>query len=152
MSDWAGDRDLGFSFQNVKGGRAVFALSANNFTGFEMPTYDGVAVQAQKCSRDALEKRQLLQHFERNRLGIGRPCDARLRDELVCESARRTGHHTLTARNARRIAHRRVVIESNAGGDALAHASQNKIFTDVAATADTAIAQDAGVKVDGDAH
>src|SRR5580692_5235659 len=95
MSDWAGDRDLGFSFQDVKGGRAVFALSANNFTGFEMPAHDGVAVQAQKCSGNALEKRQLLQYLERDRLGIGRSCDVSLGDKLVCESAGRTGHHTL---------------------------------------------------------
>ena len=71
-------------------------------------------------------------------------------DRLVGECAGRARRHTLTAGDARRLAHRVVEVEGDAGRVALATAADDVVALDVVAGSDAAVAEDAGVMVDGD--
>ncbi len=86
--------------------------------------------------------------FEPLRTGAGG--DGGANDPFVGKRARWAGNHALTAGNARGIAHRRIEIESDAGGIAFAHAAEDEIIFDFVAAADAAIAEDASVMVDSD--
>src|SRR5271156_1753263 len=152
VRDGAGNRNLGLALQHVKRRGAVFAFPANHFAGFEMPAYDGVAVQAQKCSGNALEERQLLQLFERHQFGIRRPGNGGLGHNFVRQCARGAGNHALAAGNAGRFAHGLVVVERDARSGAFAHASQDEILANIAAAANAAVAQNACIEVHSDAH
>ena len=67
-------------------------------------------------------------------------------------SARRSGRSRMHSPQAtqRRAAHRRVEVEGDPRGVALAHPADDLILLDLVAAADAAVAEDAGVVVDGD--
>ena len=69
---------------------------------------------------------------------------------LVGERAGGARHHALAAGNARRLAHRQIVIEGDAGLISLAAAGQHPVVPDLVAAANAAVAQDAGLVVDRD--
>ena len=71
-------------------------------------------------------------------------------DALVGERAGRARDHALAAGNARRLAHRQVVIEGDAGLISLAAAGQHPVVPDIVAAANAAVAQDAGLVIHRD--
>ena len=71
-------------------------------------------------------------------------------DRLVRQRAGRARGDALAARDARRLAHRVVEVERDPRRVALARAADDVVALDVVARADAAVAQDAGVVVDGD--
>jgi hypothetical protein len=73
-----------------------------------------------------------------------------LHHEFVGERAGGAGDHALAAGDARRIAHGTIQIERDSGIETLAAAAQHEIVADLAAAANTAIAQDASLVIDGD--
>ncbi len=73
-------------------------------------------------------------------------------DALVRERAGGAGNHALAAGDAGGFAHGLVVVEGDSGLGAFAHAAEHEILANLAAAADAAVAQDAGVEIHGDAH
>ena len=84
-----------------------------------------------------------------SRLRIGPRRKRCARHALVRQRAGGARDHALPARNARGIAHRRVQIERDSRRIALAHAPKHKIVLDFVASANAAVAQNAGVVIDG---
>src|SRR4051794_29371323 len=81
---------------------------------------------------------------------LGPRPDRHVADRLVRQRARRARGDALAARHARRLAHRVVEVERDAGRVALARAADDVVALDVVARPDAPAAQDARVVVDGD--
>ena len=84
----------------------------------------------------------------RVKLGLGPDRD--VVDRLVGQRAGRAGGDALAAGDAGRGAHRVAEVERDVRGEPLAAAPDHVVALDVVAGADAAVAQDAGVVVDGD--
>src|SRR5262249_49078065 len=100
----------------------------------------------------ALEEGLFLEFVGRNRKGLGPDVLPRIGpDELaVGQRSGRARHHALAARDARRIAHRVAEVERNASGVALARAADDLVVANLVAGTHAAIAENAGVVIDGD--
>ncbi len=85
-----------------------------------------------------------------DRVELGAGPDGHIVDRLVGERAGGAGGDTLAAGHARRRAHRVVEVEGDARRVTLAAAADHVVALDVVAGADAAVAEDAGVVVDGD--
>src|SRR5262245_31242116 len=72
------------------------------------------------------------------------------RQDLVGKRPRRAGRDALAARHARALAHRVVEVKCDAGFVALARAADDFVALNLIARADTAVAEDAGLVIDGD--
>ena len=71
---------------------------------------------------------------------------------MACWSAPRSGRRRRTRRSETQVlcAHRLVEVEADARGVALAGAADDLVALDVVARADAAVAEDAGLVIDGD--
>ncbi len=143
-----GNGDFGLTFENIESGGTEFTFTADDLTLAVAAFHDGAAIELQKCSRDAFENGNLKKVLRLETLRSGTAGDGGANDPFVGQRARWAGDHALAAGNARGIAHRRIEIESDAGGIALAHAAEHEIIFDLVATADAAIAKNASVMVD----
>ena len=85
-----------------------------------------------------------------DRVELGPRPDRHVVDRLVGERTGRAGGHALAAGDAGRRAHRVVEVEGDAGRVALAAAADDVVALQVVAGAHAAVAEDAGVVVDGD--
>src|SRR5229473_423033 len=150
VRDGRGDGNFGLAFENVESRGAELAFAADDFAFAEAPFDDGAAVELQEGSGDTFKYRNLQQVFGFESLRV-QPCsNRRSHDTLVRERPGGAGDHALATGDARGIANGRIEIESDAGGIAFAHASENEIVLDFVATADAAVAENASVMVDGD--
>src|SRR6266478_4453599 len=143
-----GNGNFSLAFENIESGGTEFTFAADDLAFAVAALDDGAAIELQKCSRSALENRDLKKVFGFEPLRTGAGGDGGANDPFVGKRARWAGNHALTAGNARGIAHRRIEIESDAGGIAFAHAAEDEIIFDFVAAADAAIAEDASVMVD----
>ncbi len=147
VCDRAREVDLGFSFEDVEGGRSEIAFAADNLSGAVVAFDDGFLVQFEECARDVLKDREMqkfggIEDFSFAKFGAD--------DALVRQCASRTRDHALAAGDARRLAHGQVGIEGDAGLVSLTAAGEYPVVTNVVAAANAAVAQDARFVVDGD--
>ncbi len=83
-------------------------------------------------------------------MSTGSPGRTVLHHALVGQGAGGARDHAFAARDARRIAHRQVVVERDAGHEALASAPEHVVVPDLIAAANAAIAEDAGFVIHRD--
>ncbi len=150
MRDGSGNGDLGFSFENVESRGTEFAFAANDFVFAEAALDDGAAIELEECTGHAFENGDLQQIFGFESLRVWTDSDRGAHHALVGERTGGTGDHALATGDAGGIPHRRIEIERDAGGITLAHAAQDEIAFDFVAAANAAVAENAGVVVDGD--
>ena len=150
MGDGSGNRDFGFSFENVESSGTKFSFTADDVAFAEAALDDGAAIELEKRARDPFEDRNLQEilGFESLRAWTDNDCGAH--DAFVGERAGRAGNHALATGDTRGIPHRRIEIERDACGIAFAHAPQDEIAFDFVAAANAAVAKNASVVVDGD--
>ena len=147
VCDRAREVDLGFSFEDVEGGRSEIAFAADDLAGAVVAFDDRFLIQFEKCARDVLKDREMqkfggIEDFAFAQFGAD--------DALVRQRASRARDHAFAAGDARRLAHGQVGIEGDAGLVSLTAAGEYPVVTDVVAAANAAVAQDARLVVDRD--
>ena len=150
MSDRCGDGNFGLALKNVERGGTEFAFPADDIAFAETAFDDGPAIQLKEGAGNPFEHRDLQEFFGFETFGAGTSGNGCTDYAFVGERAGGAGNHTLAAGDAGGIAHGRIEIERDASGIAFAHAAEYEIVFDFIATADAAVAKDAGVMIDVD--
>ena len=137
MSDGAREVDLGFSFEDVEGGRSEIAFAADNLSGAVVAFDDGFLVQFEECARDVLKDRKVqkfggVEDFSFAKFGAD--------DALIGQCTGWARDHALAARDARRLAHGQVGVKGDAGLVSLAAAGKHPVMANVIAATNASVA------------
>ena len=142
------------AFENVERGRAVFAFAADDFAFAEMALHHRAAIQLQERSGDTFEDREAAairsasNGFAAGPAHRGAVCATPLL--VSAPVGQETMHSPQETQEESPIGS--LSVEGDAGVVAFAHAAEDEILANLVAAADAAVAQDAGVVIDGDAH
>ena len=153
------DVDLDRPLLDQEGGRAERPLAADDLALLEVPADDrrwrstgGTA--ARRPRRRGGRRRAGARSAPRPSTGVGRRVisfqGSASTTDAVGQGPGRARDHALAARDARRAAHRVVEVEGDPRLVPLAHPADDLVVADVVAAPDAAVAEDAGVVVDGD--
>ncbi len=150
MTQGRTDADLEFAALHDERRRAELAFAADDIAFLVLPANHCPLIPLQERPRNAGEQRQLGQFIGFDDPPTGRLALVDLDNGSIRQRSRRARDHALAAGHARRVAHRVVEIEGDAGRVALAHAADDVVFANFVASPHAAIAKDAGVVIHGD--